>query len=70
VTIAERVPVLIWQAGADPDVLVIGLSFSDGHMIYMNTLHIAHPSQRDESEVATGLTVVTYPVVTATEKAK
>jgi hypothetical protein len=60
----------LWQAGADPDDLIIGLSFADARTIYMNTVHIAHPSQRDESVVAAGLRVVTYPVVAATEKAK
>jgi len=60
----------IWQAGADPDDLVIGLSVADARSIYMNTVHIAHPSQRDVSEVAAGLTVVTYPVVAATGKAE
>jgi len=60
----------IWQAGADPDDLLIGLSFADARSIHMNTIHIAHPSRRDESEVAAGLTVATFPVVTATEKAK
>jgi hypothetical protein len=51
----------LWQAGADPDSLTIGVTAADDEMLYMNTLHIAHPSQRDESEIADGLVVVTYP---------
>jgi hypothetical protein len=27
----------------------------------MNSIHIAHPTQRDETEIAKGLVVVTYP---------
>ena len=52
----------IWQAGADPDALVIGVSFSDRNAIHMNTIHIAHPTRRDESEVAQGLNVISFPV--------
>lgn len=51
----------LWQAGADPDDLLIGISFSDDSKIYMNTIHIAHPARRDQTTVATGLVVTTYP---------
>ncbi len=49
------------QAGADPDQLLIGVTFSDTRAIYMNTIHIAKPTERSQSEVAEGLTIVTYP---------
>lgn len=52
----------IWLAGADPDALLIGISFSTHDSIYMNTIHIAHPARRDQSEVAAGLVVITNPV--------
>jgi hypothetical protein len=52
----------IWQAGADPDALLIGIVFADPHTVYMNTIHIAHPAQRDETEIARGLVVMTCPV--------
>jgi len=60
----------LWQAGADPDDLLIGVSFSDQNTIYMNTIHIAHPTRRDESEIAKGLTVVTYPLTNGSEGKK
>ena len=60
----------LWQAGADPDDLLIGVSFSDGHAIYMNTIHIAHPTRPDESEIAGGLKVVTYPLANGSETKK
>ena len=51
----------IWEAGADPDALILGVSFVSGDRILMNTMHIAHPAGRDESEIAKGLVVRTYP---------
>jgi hypothetical protein len=50
----------IWQAGADPEDLLLGVDVMDGKAIHMNTLHIAHPFKRDRSEIASGLEVVTY----------
>ncbi len=58
----------IWQAGADPGVLLVGVSFADAHFIYMNTIHIAHPAQPDETKIADGLTILTYPIDTGSEK--
>ena len=51
----------LWQAGADPDDLLIGVSFRTAKDVYMNTLHVAHPSSRDETQIASGLYVVTKP---------
>ncbi len=51
----------IWEAGADPDALTLGVSFFSGKRIVMNTVHIAHPAARDESTIAKGLLVRTYP---------
>lgn len=51
----------IWQAGADPGYLVIGVAFFSSERILMNTLHIAYPSKRESSEIAKGLVVTTYP---------
>ena len=52
----------IWLAGSDPDHLFLGVSFANSKMIYMNTIHIARPNQRDETEIETGLVVTTYPI--------
>ena len=51
----------IWQAGADPDWLTIGVSFMTRSRVLMNTIHIAHPDRRDESTIAKGLSLITYP---------
>ena len=49
----------IWLAGADPDALLLGVSFIAHNTIYMNTIHIAHPTRRDVSEIASGLVIIT-----------
>lgn len=51
----------LWEAGADHDALLIGVSFSTQDRILVNTIHIAHPNLRDQSNIASGLTVITYP---------
>jgi hypothetical protein len=60
----------LWLAGADPDALLIGISFSTHDSIYMNTIHIAHPARRDQSEVASGLLLITNPVGLSKEMSK
>ena len=52
----------IWQAGADPDALILGLSFDSSNQIYMNTVHIARIDRSSQSEVEPGLVVRTYPI--------
>lgn len=58
---SQTIEVDLWQAGADPDDLVVGASFSSGSRIYMNTALVAHPGLRDEITVAKGLVIATYP---------
>lgn len=50
----------VWQAGADPEALILGVSVMTADRILMNTVHIAHPDKRDESTIAAGLTIATY----------
>jgi len=52
----------VWLAGSEPDVLLLGVSFSVQRTGYMNTIHIAHPFQRDQTEIASGLFIITQPV--------
>ncbi len=58
----HRLECQVWQAGADPDAMVLGVTFADEQKIYMNTVHIAKPGKRDQTEVTDGLVVLTYPV--------
>ena len=52
----------LWQAGADPNDLLIGVTFDDANGIHMNAIHIAKPAERTRSDIARGLVIETYPV--------
>jgi len=54
----------LWQAGADPNDLLLGVSVSDSHSIYMNTIHLAYPEKPNSTEIAKGLVVSTHPATT------
>jgi hypothetical protein len=51
----------LWQAGADPDDLLIGISVSDVDSLYMNAIYIAYPKEPNSMEIAKGLVVSTHP---------
>jgi hypothetical protein len=57
----QLLEVNLWQAGADPEALTIGVSVMTRDRILMNSVHIAHSDRRDESTLASGLTLATYP---------
>lgn len=57
----QRIEGSLWQAKADRDAILIGVSFVTSHRVLANTIHIAHPTRRDESTIAPGLLVLTYP---------
>ncbi|HMK31384.1 MAG TPA: hypothetical protein VK473_17000 [Terriglobales bacterium] len=52
----------IWQAGADPDAVLLGVSFSTKDQVLLNTIHIAKPGIVSTSEVDRGVVVRTFPV--------
>ena len=52
----------IWQAGGEPDALVLGISFDIKKQILLNTLHIARPDKQTSSELDTGLSITTHPL--------
>ncbi len=51
----------VWEAGADPEDLLLGVVFMGPSKIMMNTIHVAHPAKSDTTIVARGLVVITYP---------
>jgi hypothetical protein len=61
-TKTQRIEGDIWQAGADPDALLLGVSFMTKNRVLLNTLHIAKPGKATESEIDTGIVVRTYPL--------
>lgn len=58
----QRIEGDIWQAGADPDALLLGVSFMTKNQVLLNTLHIAKPDNATESEIDAGIVVKTYPL--------
>jgi len=58
----EEIEGNIWQAGADPDDLLLGLSFSTKDQVLLNTIHILNPSKASKTNIDTGMVVKTYPV--------
>jgi hypothetical protein len=52
----------IWQAGGEPDTLILGISFDTSNQILLNTVHIARPEKQTSSELDKGLFITTYPV--------
>jgi len=53
----------IWQAGGEPDALILGISFATKKQILLNTLHIARPDMEMSSELDKGLLIRTYPAI-------
>jgi hypothetical protein len=54
----------IWQAGADRDALLLGVSFSSKKQVLLNTIHVARPDSVSVSEVDRGIVVKTFPPIT------
>jgi hypothetical protein len=52
----------IWQAGGEPDALILGISFDTGKQILLNTVHVARPEKQTTSTLDKGLFITTYPV--------
>jgi hypothetical protein len=51
----------IWQAGADPDAMLLGVSFSSKKQVLLNTIHVAKPDSVSASEIDRGIVVRTLP---------
>jgi hypothetical protein len=61
----ERIEGNIWQAGADLDAMLLGVSFTapGAHgQILLNTIHIAKPCIPSQSTLDRGVVIKTYPV--------
>ena len=64
-TTQEKIEGSIWQAGADPDALLLGVSFTapGAHgQILLNTIHIAKPGKESRSLLDRGVVIKTYPI--------
>ena len=56
----------VWEAGAEPDGLALGISFQSDDRIHLNTLHFAALATRTRTQVAPGVFVETTALPRAT----
>jgi hypothetical protein len=56
----ETIEANIWQAGAEPDGLLLGVSFVTKHQIVLNTVHFAASDRSSEMPLDRGLLIRTY----------
>jgi hypothetical protein len=59
---AQTIKGEIWQAGGEPDGLLLGVSFSTKDRLLLNSLHFVKPDGNSESKLDPGLFIRTYPV--------
>jgi hypothetical protein len=52
----------IWQAGTDPGVILLGISFMTKKQVVLNTIHAAKLGGDSTSEIDRGLSVRTFPI--------
>lgn len=50
----------IWQAGADPNALLLGVTFVSDRVL-LNTIHVAKPKNTSLSQLDRGIVVRTFP---------
>ena len=51
----------VWQAGRDPDGIVLGVSFARPKRVWCNSLHVLDPNKASKTVLARGLIVKTAP---------
>lgn len=61
-TRTEMIEGNIWQAGADPGVILLGVSFVSRKQILLNTIHFAKIGRESTTEIDRGMMVRTFPV--------
>jgi len=64
-TAAQTIEGNIWQAGTDPGVILLGISFDSQNQILLNTIHIAKVGRESRTKIDRGLIVRTFPVPTS-----
>jgi len=52
----------IWEAGGDPDAILLGVSFSTEEDVLLNTIHVASAASPSRSELVRGLVITTRPL--------
>ena len=57
----QTIEASIWQAGADPDSLLLGVTFVCDRVL-LNTIHVAKPDSTSMSQLDRGIVVRTFPL--------
>ena len=52
----------IWEAGSDPDDVLLGVSFASEEQVFLNTVHIALAKKAAKTNLAQGLYIKSYPL--------
>jgi hypothetical protein len=52
----------IWQAGKDPRLIVLGISFVTKNYVLLNSIHLVWPERISKTNLAEGLILETHPV--------
>ncbi len=63
----EQVEGNIWEAGADPDDILLGVSFATLNQVLLNTIHIVKPGKPTQSTLDRNVIIKTYPLRPADE---
>jgi hypothetical protein len=51
----------IWEAGGDPDDIILGVSFDTKEQVFLNSIFILYPDKPSQSELAKDLVIKTFP---------
>jgi hypothetical protein len=51
----------IWEAGADPDAIILGVSFDTKEQVFLNSIFILYPDKPSQSGLVKGLVIKTFP---------
>jgi hypothetical protein len=62
--IQEQIKGNLWQAGADPDAILLGISFIAHDQVLLNSIHIVKPDKPTQSVLDRDLVIKTYPMNT------
>jgi|HubBroStandDraft_6_1064221.scaffolds.fasta_scaffold785582_1 hypothetical protein len=57
----ETIEGTLWQAGADRDDILLGVSLVAHEQVLLNTIHIVRPGKPTETILDAGLVIKTYP---------
>ncbi len=52
----------VWQAGKDPRLIVLGISFMTKSYVLLNSIHLVWPDRISKTNLAEGLILETHPV--------